>query len=128
MTWACAIKAVLLWSLLLVVVGGVASTSTSSPTVSSVYQSASSSSSSRSPPPQYGKAFYILFEDMINNSSWPSGYEDYSLFVASPQNLTTEHIEKIHSTVPGSIVLAYWFVVCVERRLSPSVEQLSLVF
>jgi hypothetical protein len=70
------------------------------------------------------KSFYILFADQIDAPSFPSricqnggvgpqGREcvdgsGYSVFIASPQNMTRKHLEKVRGMVPHSRVLMYW--------------------
>jgi hypothetical protein len=55
-----------------------------------------------------GKAYYILFADDILNTSFPEGFTEYELFVVQPQNVTPALIEKVHTAIPGSKLLAYW--------------------
>src|SRR5687767_456985 len=55
------------------------------------------------------KAYYILFAtDILNSTTWPSQYREYSIFITSPQNITQAIIQKIKTDIPGSIIIAYW--------------------
>jgi hypothetical protein len=72
------------------------------------------------------KAFYILFANQIDDSSFPArvcqnggqgpqgdecvDLRDYSngVIITSPQNITAAHIAKVKAAVPGSRILAYW--------------------
>ena len=72
------------------------------------------------------QAFYILFSDQVDSDTWPAKlcqnaglgpqggecvdarkYEN-GVFIASPQNMTDAHIQKIKHSVPGSSVIAYF--------------------
>jgi hypothetical protein len=53
-------------------------------------------------------AYYILFDYDVEAPSWPKGFEQYSLFVASPQNMTSTLVDKVRRTIPGSKVVLYW--------------------
>lgn len=42
------------------------------------------------------QAFYILFNYEVNAPTWPAGYSEYDVFIASPQNMeanVTAHIK-----------------------------------
>eukprot|EP00040_Diaphanoeca_grandis_P013656 m.69024 g.69024 ORF g.69024 m.69024 type:complete len:375 (+) comp24034_c0_seq1:111-1235(+) len=70
------------------------------------------------------KSFYILFSDQIDSPTFPSkicqnagvgpqGDEcvdgrEYSVFIASPQNMTAAHLAKVRQMVPASRIVAYW--------------------
>jgi hypothetical protein len=51
-------------------------------------------------------AYYKLSRADVANTSWPMGFEHYTLFVANP-GFTRAELTKVHTTVPGSQVLAY---------------------
>jgi hypothetical protein len=73
------------------------------------------------------QGFYILFAEQVDSPQWTSGkicqnaghgpqgdecvppskYEN-GVFIASPQNMTKEHIAKVKRDVKGSSVVAYW--------------------
>jgi len=53
------------------------------------------------------KAFYILFANQVEDPTWPKGYEEFSVFIVQPQNMTSELVQKIKTTT-GAKVLAYW--------------------
>jgi hypothetical protein len=74
------------------------------------------------------QAFYIIFDNQIENSSFPAqvcqnnglgpqggecvydmGEEFKSgVVITQPMNITKWHTKRIHTAIPGSIVLAYW--------------------
>ena len=72
------------------------------------------------------QAFYILFAENVLSPQWPQklcqnngrgaqGTEcvdarkyQNGVFIASPQNFTTDLIAKVKKDVPGSSVVAYW--------------------
>jgi hypothetical protein len=51
-------------------------------------------------------AYYKLTQADISSPTWPAGFEHYSLFVANP-GFTVRDLHRVHSSVPGSAVLAY---------------------
>jgi len=53
------------------------------------------------------KAFYILFANQVEDPTWPKGYEEFSVFIVQPQNMTSELVQKVKTTT-GAKVLAYW--------------------
>jgi hypothetical protein len=79
------------------------------------------------------QAFYIIFDDQINNSTFPdtvcqnNGGGDQGnqcvgpmnkvykngAIITQPMNITVEHINRLHKSIPGSIVLAYWCFDCI---------------
>jgi hypothetical protein len=56
-----------------------------------------------------GKAFYILFADQLSDPDFGSKYKDYSLFVVSPQNVTSQMLHQAKQAIPGANFVAYWF-------------------
>lgn len=79
------------------------------------------------------QAFYILFDNQINNDTFPvsvcqnNGIGDQGdqcvgpmntvykngVIITQPINITSDHIDRIHKSIPGSIVLAYWCFDCI---------------
>jgi hypothetical protein len=79
------------------------------------------------------QAFYIIFDDQIINSTFPdtvcqnNGGGDQGnqcvgpmnkvykngAIITQPMNITVEHINRLHKSIPGSIVLAYWCFDCI---------------
>ena len=57
-------------------------------------------------PVSRGHAYYKLTAADLANTSWPAGFEHYSLFIAVPDLSATE-LAKVKATVPGAKVLAY---------------------
>jgi hypothetical protein len=51
-------------------------------------------------------AYFKLARSDLANSSWPTGFTQYSLFVANP-GMTEAQLHKVRATVPGGKLLAY---------------------
>jgi len=79
------------------------------------------------------QAFYIIFDNQIDNNTFPLSvcqnngigiqgnqcvgpmdkvYKNGAI-ITQPMNITVDHINHIHSSIEGSIVLAYWCFDCI---------------
>jgi hypothetical protein len=59
------------------------------------------------PAAAHGAAYYILTAGILASPQWPGAFQNYSLFIASP-SLTVQDVERVHTDVSGSKVLAYY--------------------
>jgi hypothetical protein len=49
-------------------------------------------------------AYYILFDNDVN-ASFPQGFENFELFIASPQNFTTDVVKRVKQALPKARIL-----------------------
>jgi hypothetical protein len=56
---------------------------------------------------QIPSAYFLLDFSMLSSPSWPTAFQNYTLFIASPTHMTRELVDKVHNDIPGSRILAY---------------------